>query len=51
MAAVEALFRFPPFFNAAASKARAMIVQRGEAIGLDWNRELEALKVGGGCVW
>ncbi len=41
---VEALFRFPPLFRVARDKARATIVSRGDAIGLDWNGELEALR-------
>ncbi|KAF5829160.1 S-adenosyl-L-methionine-dependent methyltransferase [Dunaliella salina] len=37
MAAVESLFRFPPFFSMAAKNARSMIVKRAESIGLDWD--------------
>mmetsp|Transcript_27277 Transcript_27277/g.73716 ORF Transcript_27277/g.73716 Transcript_27277/m.73716 type:complete len:369 (+) Transcript_27277:120-1226(+) len=37
MAAVEGLFRFPPFFSMAAKNARSMIVKRAESIGLDWD--------------
>ena len=45
MAAVEGLFRFKPFFEAATRNARSMIIKRAEAIGIDWNgtmRELQA---------
>ncbi|KAF8061941.1 menG [Scenedesmus sp. PABB004] len=42
--AVEALFRFPPVFEAATKKARAMIIQRGEAIGVDWTGTLDELR-------
>ncbi|GBF97263.1 methyltransferase type 11 [Raphidocelis subcapitata] len=36
MGVVEGLFQWKPLFNMAAKKARSMIVQRGEAIGIDW---------------
>lgn len=42
--AVEALFRFPPFFDMASKKARNMIVQRADALGLDWNTAMEELR-------
>ncbi|KAG2429387.1 hypothetical protein HXX76_011152 [Chlamydomonas incerta] len=44
MGAVEALFRFPPFFNAAAKNARGMIMKRAEAIGLDWGSAMAELQ-------
>ncbi|KAG2430699.1 hypothetical protein HYH02_013696 [Chlamydomonas schloesseri] len=44
MGTVEALFRFPPFFNAAAKNARGMIMKRAEALGLDWNSAMAELK-------
>jgi len=43
-AAVEALFRFPPFWEAAQSGARRKMVRRGAEIGVDWAREREALR-------
>lgn len=45
MGAVEALFKFPPFFSMAAKNARSMIVKRAEALGLDWSgamRDMQA---------
>ncbi|EFJ48819.1 hypothetical protein VOLCADRAFT_90465 [Volvox carteri f. nagariensis] len=44
MGAVEALFRFPPFFNAAAKNARRMIVKRAEALGLDWEGAMRGMQ-------
>ena len=44
MAAVEALFKFEPFFAAATKGARNMIVKRAEAIGIDWEGEMKELK-------
>eukprot|EP00775_Hariotina_reticulata_P008701 gene8701-8882_t len=41
---VEALFKFPPFFDTATKKARSMIIQRSEAIGLDWAATLAELQ-------
>lgn len=41
---VEALFTFPPVFNAAASGARKKIVDRGGSLGLDFAAEIEALR-------
>lgn len=43
-AAVEALFKLPPVFASARGKARAMIVERGAAIGLDWAGTVDALR-------
>ncbi|KAG2492625.1 hypothetical protein HYH03_009041 [Edaphochlamys debaryana] len=45
MGAVEALFKFPPFFDAAKKNARSMIVKRYESLGGDWEgamRDLQA---------
>lgn len=45
MGAVEALFKFPPFFDMAAKNARSMIIKRAEGMGLDWSgamREAQA---------
>ncbi|GFR41885.1 hypothetical protein Agub_g2394 [Astrephomene gubernaculifera] len=44
MDAVEALFRFPPFFNAAAKNARNMIIKRAYAMGIDWNGTIQEMK-------
>ncbi|KXZ55370.1 hypothetical protein GPECTOR_3g499 [Gonium pectorale] len=44
MGAVEALFKFPPFFNAAAKNARGMIIKRAESLGLDWEGAMRDLK-------
>ncbi|KAI8471970.1 MAG: S-adenosyl-L-methionine-dependent methyltransferase [Monoraphidium minutum] len=44
MGVVEALFKWKPLFNMAATKARSMIVQRGEAIGLDWQGTMERMR-------
>ncbi|GLC42713.1 hypothetical protein PLESTB_001130500 [Pleodorina starrii] len=44
MGAVEALFKFPPFFNAAAKNARGMIMKRAEALGLDWEGAMRDMK-------
>jgi ubiquinone/menaquinone biosynthesis C-methylase UbiE len=41
---VEGLFSFPPFFNFAASRARKMIVDRGELLGLDFAEQIERLR-------
>ncbi|KAI7839394.1 hypothetical protein COHA_006795 [Chlorella ohadii] len=41
---VEALFKFPPFFSFAAKNARAMIVKRGEKMGMDFQAEIDALR-------
>ncbi|KAF6258798.1 S-adenosyl-L-methionine-dependent methyltransferase [Scenedesmus sp. NREL 46B-D3] len=41
---VEALFKFPPLFQQATKKARGMIIQRAEAIGLDWDGTLKQLQ-------
>lgn len=41
---IEALFRFPPFFQAASRNARAMIVKRGEALGLPWKTAMERMQ-------
>ncbi|PRW56921.1 methyltransferase type 11 [Chlorella sorokiniana] len=41
---VEALFKFPPFFAFAAKNARAMIVKRGEKMGMDFQAEIDALR-------
>ncbi|WIA18170.1 hypothetical protein OEZ85_009645 [Tetradesmus obliquus] len=41
---VEALFKFPPLFEQATKKARGMIIQRAEAIGLDWDGTLQQLQ-------
>ncbi|PSC69467.1 methyltransferase type 11 [Micractinium conductrix] len=41
---VEAVFKFPPFFALAAKSARAMIVKRGERMGMDFQAEIDALK-------
>ncbi len=45
MAAVEALFAFPPFFNTAAAGARRKIIKRAESIGLDWTGAMQDLQV------
>jgi len=42
-AAVSALFSFKPLFRLAASNARAMMVKRGEAMGIPWAKHLEEL--------
>ncbi|GLI59339.1 hypothetical protein VaNZ11_001199 [Volvox africanus] len=44
MGAVEALFKFPPFFSAAAKNARNIIVKRAEALGLDWDGAMRDMK-------
>ncbi|GIL77539.1 hypothetical protein Vretimale_2936 [Volvox reticuliferus] len=44
MRAVEALFKFPPFSNAAAKIARGKIVKRAEALGLDWDGAMRKMK-------
>lgn len=44
MAAVRALFGLPPVFAAATRAARAKIVDRAGAIGLDWAATLEELR-------
>eukprot|EP00879_Flechtneria_rotunda_P009139 GHRR01009568.1.p1 GENE.GHRR01009568.1~~GHRR01009568.1.p1 ORF type:complete len:365 (+),score=126.47 GHRR01009568.1:87-1181(+) len=41
---VEALFKFPPFFESATQKARSLIIQRSEAIGLDWEGTMSELQ-------
>ncbi|KAI5072750.1 hypothetical protein GOP47_0012856 [Adiantum capillus-veneris] len=43
--AVNALFRFKPFFNFAASQAKSMIVKRGTEIGYPWAPELARLQL------
>ncbi|CAL8463717.1 g3251 [Coccomyxa elongata] len=42
--AVEALFKFQPFFNFAVSQAREKIAERGRQIGLDFEGEVAALE-------
>jgi hypothetical protein len=44
MQIVEALFKFPPFFNMAAKSARRKIVQRGESVGVDWSGTMAQLQ-------
>ena len=41
---VETLFGFPPLFRWASANARQKIVQRGEALGLDFAAEIERLR-------
>ncbi|KAK9830049.1 hypothetical protein WJX72_009428 [[Myrmecia] bisecta] len=42
--AVEALFKFPPFFNMAVKNARKRIAERGRDIGIDMAVELASLR-------
>lgn len=42
--AVDALFRFQPFFRFAAGRARNMIMERGVAIGHPWPPALAKLR-------
>jgi SAM-dependent methyltransferase len=44
LGAVEALFKVPPLFAAAKTKARATIVERAAAIGVDWDSEVRELR-------
>lgn len=44
LGAVEALFRVKPLFDAATRRARATIIDRAQAIGVDWEGEKAALR-------
>jgi SAM-dependent methyltransferase len=48
LGAVEALFKVRPLFDAATRRARATIIERAAAIGVDWSAETSALRAAEG---
>lgn len=42
--AIDALFRFEPFFAYATEKARERIVLRADAIGVGWDQRVDGMR-------